>query len=167
MLPLRFRASLAVTIRTAVPQDLPALEWWGWFAQQRAIIRAAFASHERGTGVFLVATSAGHPVGQAWVDLARHGTESRAVIWAVRVLPGLRGAGIGSRLIAACEDEMRRRGIAVSEIGVEDENEAARRLYERLGYRVTGLEESSRAYPDPAGRVVEMRVRERILRKRL
>lgn len=167
MLPLRFHASIAVTIRTALPQDLPALEWWGWFARQRAIIRAAFTSHERGTGVFLVAESGGHPVGQAWVDLARHVAESRAVIWAVRVLPGLRGAGIGSRLIEACEAEMRRRGISVSEIGVEEQNEAARRLYERLGYRICGFEESSHAYPDPEGTVVETSIRQRIMQKRL
>lgn len=167
MLPLRFHASIAVTIRTAQAQDLPALEWWGWFAQQRAIIRAAFAAHKSGTGVFLVAESDRHPVGQAWVDLVPDGAESRAAIWAVRVLPGLRGAGIGSRLIGACEAEMLRRGIAVSEIGVEEDNAAARRLYERLGYRACRFEESSHAYPDPAGEIAGMSIRQWIMQKRL
>lgn len=45
-----------------------------------------------------------------------------------------RGAGIGSRLLAAAEDEARRRGLPYMGLMVTEDNAAARALYERAGY---------------------------------
>lgn len=47
----------------------------------------------------------------------------------------LRGEGVGAALLMAAEDEARRRGIPYMSLMVTEENEAARRLYERGGYR--------------------------------
>ena len=50
------------------------------------------------------------------------------------VEPSHRGRGIGSRLLAAAEDEARRRGLPYMGLMVTEDNAAARALYERAGY---------------------------------
>jgi GNAT superfamily N-acetyltransferase len=51
------------------------------------------------------------------------------------VCPDRQGAGIGAALLAAAEDEARRLGLPYMALMVTEENAAARRLYERAGYR--------------------------------
>ncbi len=51
------------------------------------------------------------------------------------VEPECRGAGVGAALLATAEDEARRRGLPYMALMVTEENAAARRLYERGGYR--------------------------------
>src|SRR6266511_5217422 len=49
------------------------------------------------------------------------------------VLPGRRGFGVGRALIEACADAARSRGCAHLEWYTATDNEAAQRLYERMG----------------------------------
>jgi putative acetyltransferase len=51
------------------------------------------------------------------------------------VTPRARGRGIGRRLLAALEDEARRRGFAVAWLETGDRQPDAMALYERAGYR--------------------------------
>jgi len=51
------------------------------------------------------------------------------------VEPECRGAGVGAALLAAAEDEARRRGLPYMALMVTEENAGARRLYEEGGYR--------------------------------
>jgi ribosomal protein S18 acetylase RimI-like enzyme len=51
------------------------------------------------------------------------------------VEPNFRRAGVGAALLAAAEDEARKRGLPHVALMVTEENEAARALYERAGYR--------------------------------
>jgi mycothiol synthase len=60
--------------------------------------------------------------------------EDRAECWAT-VHPDLLGRGLGTHLLERVEDEARRRGRPVLTVGMLAENDAARRLFERLGYR--------------------------------
>lgn len=53
------------------------------------------------------------------------------------VAPGHRGRGLGARMLAAVEDEVRRRGGDVVEINVDGDGGGAPRFYERHGYRNT------------------------------
>ena len=53
------------------------------------------------------------------------------------VVPDLRGGGLGSSLLAAAEDTVRRRGGEVLEINVDGDDVDARRFYERHGYANT------------------------------
>jgi ribosomal protein S18 acetylase RimI-like enzyme len=50
------------------------------------------------------------------------------------VEPSARGHGIASRLLAAAEDEARRRGLPYMGLMVTEDNAAARALYGRAGY---------------------------------
>ncbi|MDB5405653.1 MAG: acetyltransferase, family [Rhodospirillales bacterium] len=161
----RFRTSVEIAIRAARRDDLAPLEWSGWFGGHRAIIHDTFAAAERGEAVFLVADSGGFPVGQAWVDLRP--APATALLWAVRVLPGLQGAGIGRRLIASCEARIRAAGINAVAIAVEKNNDRAEALYRRLGYRRVGEHCGKWRYTDPGGAPADMDLDQWVLEKSL
>jgi GNAT superfamily N-acetyltransferase len=59
---------------------------------------------------------------------------SVALLDELYVAPALRSKGIGSRLLAAAEAEVSRRGAQVVEINVDGDDTDARRFYERHGY---------------------------------
>jgi ribosomal protein S18 acetylase RimI-like enzyme len=71
--------------------------------------------------VLLLAAAGGGHAGQLYVEsLAVRGE------W--------RGRGIGTRLLAACEDIARQRGLGALSLDVVDTNPRARRLYQRFGF---------------------------------
>jgi ribosomal protein S18 acetylase RimI-like enzyme len=55
----------------------------------------------------------------------------------------LRGLGLGTLLISAAEGRIKRRGVSVARLGIEEDNPRARALYERLGYQVSGRRPAS------------------------
>lgn len=57
-----------------------------------------------------------------------------AVLDELYVAPARRGQGLGSRLLAAAEAEVRRRGGELLEINVDGDDTGARRFYARHGY---------------------------------
>jgi ribosomal protein S18 acetylase RimI-like enzyme len=69
-----------------------------------------------------------------WVTGARVGE-----IESLSVLPDLRGAGIGTALLDGLERALADDGVTDLVLGVLPGNDAARRLYERRGYRPTWL----------------------------
>lgn len=162
-----FSLPLEVAIRPCERGDLEALEWFGMFTAHRQILHEAFARHLRGGNVMLVAVANGFPLGQAWIDLEAKAPEGAGVLWAVRVFPLFQGLGIGARLLRAAENVLRERGWEWAEIGVEKDNQGARRLYERTGYRLSGEERGEYTYTTPGGAHVRVPNDLWILRKRL
>lgn len=59
----------------------------------------------------------------------------RGVVEDVYVVPGRRGEGIGAALVAAAERSLFADGVDAVRLEAMAANDAARRLYERLGYR--------------------------------
>ena len=59
----------------------------------------------------------------------------QAFVAYMAVEPGARRDGIGAALLAAAENEARRRRLPYISLMVTEENEAARRLYARAGYQ--------------------------------
>jgi ribosomal protein S18 acetylase RimI-like enzyme len=57
----------------------------------------------------------------------------------IAVLQAERDAGVGTALMAAAEAWAGARGVRVILLDMSVHNVAAKRLYERLGYEVTGL----------------------------
>lgn len=91
---------------------------------------------------FLVAWDGGRPAGTVvvrWTGLPVEGHGAVPEIGSLAVVPDRRGEGIGSRLVAAAERRVRERGGGAAAIVVAADNLGARRLYERLGYRDTGV----------------------------
>lgn len=99
--------------------------------------------------------SAAHPGGDAHpggaliaeldgdaVGCARWSVHEDAAPWLyvgrLSVLPAFRGQGIGTALMAACEELARRRAMDEVRLGVRLTLERNEALYERLGYRRTG-----------------------------
>lgn len=60
--------------------------------------------------------------------------KEKAHLHHARVAEGMRGRGIGSSLVRRAEEEARKRGFAEITLGVDETNEGAVRLYQRLGY---------------------------------
>jgi ribosomal protein S18 acetylase RimI-like enzyme len=130
-----------VLIRPLTEQDLPALEWDGVYRSHRPVFRRTFEEMQQGQKVMLVAVDGDEMVGQIFVQLesseARFANgQTRGYLYALRVRPSLQRQGIGTRLIAAGEEELRARGFKTAVISAGKENPGALRLYQRLGYRV-------------------------------
>ena len=63
---------------------------------------------------------------------------ARWYIYNVAVAPAYRGQGIAQSLLEAALDEVQQRGGVWATLQVKEENRAARRLYERLGFEAIG-----------------------------
>jgi ribosomal protein S18 acetylase RimI-like enzyme len=88
--------------------------------------------------VTLIASGNGEPVGFLLLldNLPDEVTLlPQAFVAYMAVEPGHRQAGVGTALLAAAEDEARRRGLPYMALMVTEENAPARGLYERSGYR--------------------------------
>lgn len=146
-----FSVTVDVKIRRCRETDLRKLEWFGSLTPFRGIIQTAFERQEAGEVVMLVAEVDTFPIGQLWVDLTKRQKDSIGVLWAFRVLTPFQGNRIGSRLLTAAEKVLQEKGYAVSEIGVEKDNPGAKRLYERMGYRIADEVVEEWDYMTPEG----------------
>jgi ribosomal protein S18 acetylase RimI-like enzyme len=162
-----FPLHLQVDIRMCVKDDLPDLEWFGLFTEHREIFLRVFENQERGENVMLVAEVNTLPIGQIWIDLVKRKEESAGFIWALRVIPWLQNLGIGGRLMSAAEHRCKELGLAHAELGVEKENHAAKRFYERLGYRLIGSMIDDYSYTSPQGQLITVPMDVWMLRKKL
>ena len=113
-----------VEIRPAVARDLPALRTWS--GQVDPVFRPALESSDR---LLLVAFASGRfPIGHVLIDLS-------GIVSHLLVLAGFRDQGLGTALMAEAENAIRARGAGHVTLMVETTNEAAIRLYQRLGYK--------------------------------
>jgi len=138
-----------VTLRPATPADRPfllrvymdaraaELAPTGWTPEQKAAFCASqFAGQDAHYRqyypdcAFLVIEREGRPIGRLYRD--RRANEIRVVD--IALLESERGKGVGGRLLQAVLDEAAAAGLPVR-MHVERFN-PARRLYERLGFRV-------------------------------
>ena len=96
----------------------------------------------------------------ALLALRQRDTDNRRfLVDGLAVAEGHRGRGIGSRLLEALAGVARERGYPAIRLDVADGNDAARRLYERLGFRAVQRLESGVA--DRLAGGVSMTVMER------
>lgn len=144
-----------ITVRPArLPDDKPAIlrfidglqRFEAAFESDRRLDESypedQFAALQKQTenGVFLIAESAGTPVG--WAAVYEHDAptyvveEERrcAVICEAYVEEASRGLGAGRALLAACEVWARGRGLAVIHIGHLAGNERAAAVYDKAGF---------------------------------
>jgi ribosomal protein S18 acetylase RimI-like enzyme len=138
---VRLDLSLPIEIRPLRDGDLDGLEWDSEQAIQADYMRKKVA--EQGDDVvFLVALANGQPVGRLGLDFGRKADERIVHLWAFSVLPSLQGLGIGTAMMRAAEllISASPRRAAIVEVGVEEWNHDASKLYRRLGYRYEGTE---------------------------
>lgn len=127
---------LDMAFRLCRESDLCELGWFGLYTRYHKFFSEQFERQVKGDNLILVAEANGFPVGRLCVDLVKGQKDSIGVLWAFAVFPPLQNLGIGTRLMIAAEDVLSGKGYRVAEIGAGKDNPRARRLYERLGYRV-------------------------------
>ncbi|HVF10292.1 MAG TPA: GNAT family N-acetyltransferase [Abditibacteriaceae bacterium] len=149
--------SRQVVVRRVRQSDLRALEWHGG-PDRRAFYEDQWVQHCAGAICVLVADFNQYPIGHAAIHW--HGKPTHPAIpdlQSVRVAPGFRGLGIGSRLIEAGEKIIAAQGFQQVSLAVGVQNESARRLYERLGYQTVGEPYNDEwHYIDAQGQAVRM-----------
>jgi ribosomal protein S18 acetylase RimI-like enzyme len=147
----------SVYYRHVTLADLPALEWEGEFTHFRRMYAEAYRRSQRGEAVLWVIEHAQLGIlGQLFVhlDSQRHELADgvhRAYIYGFRVRPAFRDLGLGTRLLKVAELDLLRRGFSWTVLNVSRENLDARRLYERLGYRVVAGDPGRWSYQDDLG----------------
>ncbi len=139
----------ALRVDDLVIADLPHIAWSGNPSHLRNVegqlTRAASGEVE----YLAVRAPSGAPVAKGGIDYTLH--EAAGTMFQLATLPNLQGLGIARRLISVAEDRIRERGLSVAMLGVEDDNDRARSIYERLGYEVCGHEEDSWETEDEQG----------------
>jgi ribosomal protein S18 acetylase RimI-like enzyme len=146
-----------LSIRPVTKADLPALEWDGEYWMYREMYADLYRNCQVGrTLMWVVVEPGGELIGQAFVMLksgerdAADG-EERAYVFSFRVKSGWRNQGIGGFLMRFIEEDLRQRGFKLVTLNVAKENQAAQRLYQRLGYRVVGSRPGTWSFRDPDG----------------
>jgi ribosomal protein S18 acetylase RimI-like enzyme len=160
-------APAAVTVDLVVRdlrhEDLAACAWTGSPTRLR-YISAALGRRASGAVDYLaVCGPADLPLGLGGIDYRRR--PDAGWLWQFVVHPAFRSCGIGTVLVRAAEDRIRRRGLTRAELGVEDANVRARQLYTRLGYEVTREQDEEWDVEDAAGRLVRRRAHCVVMRR--
>ncbi len=146
-----------VQIRTVREEDLAGLEWDGEYAHFRRVYADAYERAKSGRSILWIADLPGAGViGQVFIQLICDRPEladgvNRAYLYAFRIRPDYRSQGLGTRMLAVVEQDLRRRRFHSVTLNVARENVRARKLYERLGYRVVAPEQGIWSYPDENG----------------
>jgi ribosomal-protein-alanine N-acetyltransferase len=132
-------ATAAVRVRRAELSDLDdlvALELATFDHDQ--ISRAQYRRHLDSDTARVLVASANHRrfLGTALVFFRKGSRVAR--LYSIASLPEARGKGVGTALIEAVESAARQRRCHAVRLEVRTDNDAAVRLYERLGYRRIG-----------------------------
>jgi ribosomal protein S18 acetylase RimI-like enzyme len=147
-----------ITIRQAKEADLPSMEWNGEYAHFRRLYQEVFETSLRGEAILWVAELNGTGlVGQVFVQLESARKEladgsQRAYIYGFRIQSAYRGQGLGSYMLGVVEEDLFRRGFRIAVLNVGKDNQDARLLYERQGYRIVAAEPGQWSYLDEDGR---------------
>lgn len=131
-----------IVIRSCQGEDVVVLEQVSPSPGTSGFHHRRYERQLAGEVIYLIAWLDGAPVGNLCLILggpesaeAREGLPVGPEINAFDVIPALRNQGIGSSLITTAERRARDLGHTATVLGVEVNNDAAHRLYERLGYQ--------------------------------
>uniref|UniRef100_A0AAU3HBB1 GNAT family N-acetyltransferase n=1 Tax=Streptomyces sp. NBC_01401 TaxID=2903854 RepID=A0AAU3HBB1_9ACTN len=128
--------TMPVTVRDLRPQDLPACAWSGSATHLRHVERELTRAASGEVDYLAVCTPVDLPVAIGGIDY--QACENAGTLWQLAVLPALQSCGLGTLLVRAAEERIRRRGLRKAVLAVEEDNPRARALYERLGYIAYG-----------------------------
>jgi ribosomal protein S18 acetylase RimI-like enzyme len=146
-----------IRIRYLQESDLPGLEWDGEFTHFRRLYADAFQRMQKQLAVHWVADLPGVGIiGQVFVQLTCDRPEladgyQRAYLYSFRIRPAYRDHGLGSRIMEAVEEDIRRKQFRVITLNVAKDNLDAQRLYRRRGYYIVAHEPGIWSYPDQDG----------------
>ena len=144
-------------IRPVRDCDLLSLEWDGAYQKYRRMYARLFKESQQGKVLmWLVEIPLQEIIGQVFVMLNSGERDAadgftRAYIFAFRVKPHWRNRGVGSYLMTIVDRDLYEKGFRFVTLNVAKENPDARRLYERLGYKVIGSKPGIWSFQDDMG----------------
>lgn len=146
-----------VVFRLAELGDLPKLEWYGQYTHFRRVFQRTYEDQLAGTRLMLLADVNDWPVGQVFVQLETYDSiwmdmRRRGYLYSLRVMDAFQKKGIGTALLREAEDILVSKRYDAVSIAAAKENPGARRLYERLGYRVISEDSGRWSYVDHEGK---------------
>ena len=131
--------------------DLVRLASWNTRTHLASMERYLDRRDGSGDAEYLVVRGAdGDPICKGAVDYAEHPGAGTIVQVATR--PGFEGRGLATMLMAEAERRIASRGLP-ARLGVEPDNERARRLYEHLGYVAVGDRDVGWEHEHPDGTI--------------
>lgn len=130
--------SVSLTVRDLEPDDLADLDWSGGSEHVRALSDALQLSYQDDAELMVIVARNGQTVAVGAVDYRKR--SDAGALWMLSVHHRWQSLGLGTILISALEDRIRRRGLSTAMLGVEHDNLRAAALYRRLGYRTTGMD---------------------------
>lgn len=135
------RDDLSFRIREATEADLSGLEWEGAYRQYRHLYQNSMKEAKKGRRILLVSEAEHKLIGQIFILLHTIPADplklsATGYLYSFRVRSEYRNLGIGTSLMRSAEKNLRRLAFRRVLIGVAKENRDARRLYERLGYKI-------------------------------
>ena len=148
-----------MVIRPVTESDLPDLEWKGEYQHFRRLYAEAFHMMQNKKAILWVAVLPGVGlIGQLFVQLSSGRNElangsTRAYIYGFRIKPDYQNHGIGTQMMQIAEKDLAQRGFQWITLNVGRDNPGARRLYERLGFRVVANEPGRWSYQDDQGMI--------------
>lgn len=146
-----------VIIRRATKSDLLAMEWEGEYTHFRRVYADAYERMRKGYSILWVAELPGVGlIGQVFIQLTCDRPEladgaERAYFYSFRVRKKYRSQGIGSRIMAVVEEDLRKRGFDYLTLNVAVDNLRAQQLYQRQGFHVVAPEPGIWSYLDENG----------------
>lgn len=143
-----------VIIRPLIFSDLPHLEWNGEYKHLRQVYLNAYKFRNQGKNVLWVADlPESGIIGQVFIQLNSVRKDLAdgffsAYLFAFRIKPDFRNAGLGTRMFSVIETDLRKRDFREITLNVSKDNHHAIRLYERLGFEIVGFEPGEWSYRD-------------------
>jgi ribosomal protein S18 acetylase RimI-like enzyme len=136
-----------LSVRMCVPTDVDTLSRYE--PPGAGIARSLIEQQESGSILYAAAWCGDVPLGSVVLDLS---AELSPELKHLYVEDGSRGRGAGTALCAWAEEQASAAGFAVIYLGVGVDNNRARKLYQRLGYRPLGQSVTTTYnYVDDAG----------------
>ena len=128
-----------IEVRPITEGDIPGLSEGMSPGVSMSQIQHRYEECQLGYREMLVALLDGRPVGSVSIGGKKRDRFSGALrLFALDVGIRYQNRGAGTALIAAVEEDARRRGLNLVNLEVGETNDGARRLYERLGFVLCG-----------------------------
>jgi ribosomal protein S18 acetylase RimI-like enzyme len=143
-----------VIIRHLILSDLPQLEWDGEYKHLRQVYLNAYKNRNEGKNILWVADlpSSG-VIGQVFIQLNSTRKDLAdgsfcAYLYAFRIKPDFRNAGLGTRMLSVVETDLLKRNYEEITLNVAKTNEHAARFYIKLGFEIVGSEPGEWSFRD-------------------
>ena len=143
---------LPIHVRDLTHSDLPHCTWSG-SALHLLVVENELDRAAAGVADYLAVCAATSDLPLAIGGIDYELAPGAGSIHQLATMPALQSCGLGTALIEAAEDRIRRRGLLRAELGVEQDNPRARALYERLGYVVFDVRPDSWDEEAPDGTI--------------